>query len=59
MILLHCLVTRFLGGDLVQTAALYAKEIENDAENVDAILDAAFTHPALTDGKLLDLLLRN
>lgn len=58
MILLSCLLVRHLGGDLVQTAQLYAKEIENSADNVDAILDGAYTHPALTDDKLLGLLLR-
>jgi hypothetical protein len=42
----------------VQTAQLYAKEIENNAENVDAILDGAYAHPALTDEKLLGWLLR-
>ena len=57
MILLSCLLVRHLGGDLVQTAQLYAKEIENSADNVDAILDGAYTHPALTDEKLLGLLL--
>ena len=58
MIVLSCILVRHLGGDLVHTAQLYAKEIENSAENVDAILDAAYTHPALTDDKLLGLLLR-
>ena len=57
MILASCLLVRYLGGDLVRTAQLYAKEIENNAENVDAILDAAYTCPALTDDKLLGLLL--
>ena len=58
MIIASCLLVRYLGGDLVQTAQLYAKEIENNAENVDAILDGAYTHPALTDEKLLGWLLR-
>lgn len=57
MILLSCVLVRHLGGDLVQTAQLYAKEIENNAENVDAILDGAYTHPALTDDKLLGIFL--
>jgi hypothetical protein len=48
----HC-----LGGDLVQTAQLYAKEIENNADNVDAILDGTYASPALTDEKLLGMLL--
>ena len=58
MIIASCLLVRYLGGDLVQTAQLYAKEIENNAENVDAILDGAYAHPALTDEKLLGWLLR-
>ena len=58
MIVASCLLVRFLGGDLVQTAQLYAKEIENNIDNVEAILDGAYTSPALTDDKLLGLLLR-
>jgi lysine-N-methylase len=54
---ISCLLIRQLGGDLTRTAQLYAKEIENDADNVDAILDAAYTHPAFTDDKLLGMLL--
>lgn len=53
---ISCILIRLLGGDLLQTAQLYSKEIENDDENVDALLDAAYTHPAFTDKKLLDLL---
>jgi hypothetical protein len=48
---------RHLGGDLVQTAQLYDKEIENNIDNVEAILDGAYTSAALTDEKLLGLLL--
>ena len=55
---ISCLMIRHLGGDLIQTAQAYSKEIENDADNVDAILDAAYTSPAFTDEKLLDLLLK-
>ena len=54
--LVSCLLIRHLGGDLVSTAQAYSKEIENDADNVDALLDAAYTAPAFTDDKLLDLL---
>ena len=57
MIVISCLLVRLLGGDLVETAQLYSKEIENNADNVDAILDGAYTHPALTDAHLLGLLL--
>lgn len=57
MIVAGCILVHYLGGDLVQTAQLYAKEIENNADNVDAILDGAYSHPALTDEKLLGWLL--
>lgn len=43
-------------GDTVRTAQLFAKENENDPENRNAILDAAYTHPAFTDKNLLGLL---
>ena len=55
---ISCLLIRHLGGDLLRTAQAYSKEIENDADNVDALLDAAYTSPAFTDEKLLDLLLK-
>ena len=58
MIIASCLLVKTLGGDPIQTAQLYSKEIENNAENVDAILDAAYTHPAFTDENLLGLLLK-
>ena len=52
-----CLLIRHLGGSLQDTAQMFSKEIENDADNVDSILDAAYTHPAFTDVKLLGMLL--
>jgi len=57
MIVAACLLVRYLGGDVEKTAQLYAKEIENDADNVDAILDAAYTCHAMTDDKLLGMLM--
>ncbi len=51
-----CLLIGCLGGDLIETAQLFSKEIENDPDNVEAILDGAYTSPALTDGALLGLL---
>lgn len=57
MIIASCLLVRHLGGDPVETAQLYAKEIENNADNVDAILEGAYSSPALTDEKLLGMLL--
>lgn len=56
-ILLSCLLIAGLGEDFTETAQLYSKEIENNADNVEAILDAAYTHPAFTDDKLLGMLL--
>ncbi len=53
---LSCIVVYFLGGNVVETAQLYSKEIENSPENVDAILDALYTSPVLTDQRLLGLL---
>lgn len=51
-----CLLTASLGGDLLSTAQLMSKEIENSWENIDAILQAAYDTPALTDANLLGLL---
>ena len=51
-----CLLIGGLGGDLVETAQLFSKEIENDPDNVEAILDGTYSHPALTDMQLLQLL---
>ena len=56
-IVISCLLVKQLGGDIFRTAQLYSKEIENDADNVDAILDTAYAHPAFTDEKLLGMLL--
>ncbi len=55
--IVSCLMIRSLPGDAQYTAQLYSKEIENDADNIYALLDAAYTSPALTDVKLLGLLL--
>lgn len=52
-----CTVIAALGGELAQTAQLYAKEIENDPDNIDALLDGARTAPGLSDRNLLGLLL--
>lgn len=55
--LISCILIRLLGGDLTETAQLYSKEIENDPDNIDAILDGAYDSPALTDDLLLGMLL--
>lgn len=52
-----CLLIGCLGGNLEKTAQLFSKEIENDPDNVDTILDGAYTAPALTDLNLLGLLI--
>jgi len=54
---ISCIVVMLLGGDLIQTAQAYSKEIENSIENVEAILDAAYEHPAFADAHLWGLLL--
>lgn len=56
LVLLHAISARYLGGGL-EIIQLYSKEIENSADNVDALLDAAYTTPALTDTNLLGVLL--
>jgi len=55
-IVIACLLVKDLGGDLCRTAQLFSKEIENNADNVNAILDGAYGHPAFTDDKLLGML---
>jgi len=52
-----CLVVRRLGGKFVETAQLFSKEIENNPDNLNTILDGAYVSPALTDVYLLSLLL--
>ena len=54
---ISCLLVKYLGGDILRTAQLFSKEIENSAENVDAVLEAAYSHAAFTDDKLLGMLL--
>ena len=56
MVLASALLVGHLGGDPMITAQLYSKEIDNSIDNVEAILDAAYTHPALTDRHLLGLI---
>jgi lysine-N-methylase len=52
-----CLTVKLLGSDIYRTAQLFSKEIENNTDNVESILDAAYAHPAFTDDKLLGMLL--
>ena len=51
------LLLAHMDGNIVDNAQLFSKEIENDADNVEALLDAAYTQPAFTDAQLLGLLL--
>ena len=56
MIIAGTLLVGHLGGNPINTAQLYSKEIDNSIENLETILDAAYAHPALTDRHLLGLL---
>ncbi len=56
--LISCLMVKFLGGDLIETAQIYSKEIENSIENVEAILDATYDAPFFSDVHLWGQLLR-
>ena len=58
-IVIACLLVKQLGGDIFRTAQLFSKEIENNVDNVEAVLDAAYGHPAFTDDKVLGMLLIN
>ena len=55
-IAIACILINALGGDPARTAQLFSKEIENDADNVEAILNGAYTASAFTDANLLGLL---
>ena len=52
-----CILVGSLEGDFLRAAQLFSKEIENDAENVEAVLDGAYRSPALTDLNLFAILL--
>lgn len=56
LLLSACALLSRLEGDLIQNAQLWSKEIENSGENLGAVLDGAYTEPALTDANLLGLL---
>ena len=55
-VLISCILICSLEGDFVSVAQLFSKETENNYDNVEAILDAAYRHPAFTDMTLLGLL---
>ena len=51
------LLVGYLGGSIIETAQLFSKEIENDPDNLEAVLDGAYTAQAFTDANLLGVLL--
>lgn len=56
-IVIAAVLINALGGELVQTAQIFSKEIENDPDNLEAIWDGAYAYPGFADQKLLNLLL--
>ena len=61
LILSGCILGALLAdasfADQCTVMQLYSKEIENDIDNVEAIEEGAYSHPALTDRNLLGILL--
>ena len=55
-ILTACLTARHLDVPVLRAAQLWSKEIENSADNVEALLTAAYHAPALADTRLFYLL---
>ena len=55
--IISCIVVHLLGGDFIETAQAYSKEIENSIENVEAILDAAYDETFFADVRLFGVLL--
>lgn len=56
LIIAACLLVNAMGGEPAATSQLFSKEIETDPDNLEAILDGAYTSPALTDTALLGLI---
>ena len=55
-ILACCLLVSSLGEDFIENAQLFSKEVENCAENIDALMDAVYDHPAFSPENLTALL---
>ena len=55
-ILACCLLDSSLGEDFIENAQLFSKEVENCAENIDALMDAVYDHPAFSPENLTALL---
>ena len=51
-----CVLVGALGGNTIETAQLFSKEIENNPDNIEAILEATYTSSCLADTNLLALL---
>lgn len=51
-----CLLVSSLGDDFIENAQLFSKEVENCAENMDALADAVYDHPAFSPENLTSLL---
>ena len=51
-----CLLVSALGEDFIENAQLFSKEVENCAENIDALMDAVYDHPAFSPENLTALL---
>ena len=56
LLLSGCALISRLPGAPVNNAQLWSKEIENSAQNLDSLLDGAYTQSGLTDANLLALL---
>lgn len=59
LILVMCLLVAHFPGNPLRAGQLMSKELENNLENIVAILDNAYSSPALTDAYLLSLLLED
>ena len=55
-ILISCILISGLPGDFISNAHLFSREIENDIDNLDAVLDGAYSDPVFTDDRLLGFL---
>lgn len=55
-LILACLLLAYLPDSFVENAQLFSKEIENSADNMEALWDGAYTCPAFTDFSLLGAL---
>ncbi len=51
-----CLLVSALGENFLENAQLFSKEVENCAENIDALMDAVYDHPAFSPENLTALL---